>query len=138
MTELITETWAHRDPTLTEVSHSEEDKIRELFVGRRVEKVADDHLRLDDGTLLRVVPNEGGCACSAGDYELTALNGVDNVITSVELVDEKLNPDDKYGEAYAYRVFVFADNERINLLSVEGDDGNGYYGTGYSILVRRP
>ncbi|MCW2768513.1 MAG: hypothetical protein JWO11_4472 [Nocardioides sp.] len=115
---------------------TEEDKqgITELLMGRKVVKVTDDTLQLDNGTVLTLRGNEGGCACSAGDYELTELNGVDNIITNVEFEDSPAG-DDETGEGF-YRIFVFADNQRINLATFEGSDGNGYYGTGYAIEVR--
>lgn len=110
-----------------------------LLLGHAVSKVADDHLLLDDGTLLRLVGNDGGCACSAGCYDLTALNGVENIITAVEFEDEPEGDDpDLWDADGAYRIFVFAGNERINLATFEGSDGNGYYGTGYHLMVRLP
>jgi hypothetical protein len=110
------------------------DEIAELLLGRKVEKVDDKTLLLDNGTRLTLEGHDGGCACSAGCYDLTVLNGVDNVITKVDLVD---NPggDDLDGDG-TYRIFVFAGDERINLATFEGTDGNGYYGTGYSIEVQ--
>lgn len=119
--------------TYDETDHAE---IERLLVGRRVTKVSEDTLTLDDGRLLKFVGNDGGCACSAGCYPLTELNDVDNVITSVEFEDEPGGddyPDDRY-EGH-YKIFVFADNRRINLATFEGSDGNGYYGTGYAIHV---
>jgi hypothetical protein len=135
---LISETHAWGSETLEQYDQDEHDAIRGLLLGHKVEKIADDHLRLDDGTVLKVVPNEGGCSCSAGDYELTDLNDVDNIITAVEFVQEDLSPDDKWSDAYSYRLFVIAEDKKLKLLQVDGDDGNGYYGTGYTILVRPP
>lgn len=40
--------------------------------------------------------------------------------------------------ARQYKIFVFADNQQINLATFEGTDGNGYYGTGYCIEVFDP
>lgn len=37
-----------------------------------------------------------------------------------------------------YRIFVFTENQRINLMQFDGTDGNGYYGTGFWLLVRPP
>lgn len=128
--------WEAEDD-LTQVDWDDWDGIAELLVGRKVTKVSKDHLLLDDGTVLKVVPNDGGCSCGAGDYELTALNGVDNIITSVDVV-ETAKGDERYEPDRVFEVFVFADNQRINLLTIEGNDGNGYYGTGYRFLVRRP
>jgi len=112
-------------------------EIETLLLGHAVSKVAADHLLLDDGTLLRLVGNDGGCSCGAGDYDLTALNGVENIITAVEFEDEP-GGDGERGSEGAYRIFVFAGNEHINLATFEGSDGNGYYGTGYHVMVRLP
>ena len=69
------------------------------------------------------------------------LNRVDNVITRVEF-DYQPTGDERYvGQAEPedgfYRIFVLAGDERVNLLSVTGDDGSGYYGTGFELVVRR-
>lgn len=116
---------------LTEANHNQ---IIELLLGRKVAKVDDQTLRLDNGTRLTLKGHEGGCSCGAGDYTLIELNGIDNVITKVEFVNSPAG-DDEEGEGY-YKIFVFATNERINLTTFEGSDGNGYYGTGYSIDVQ--
>jgi hypothetical protein len=115
-------------------TEADAEKISNLLMGRTVTKVADDRLILDNGTELLLVGNDGGCACSAGCYDLTELNGVDNVITSVVL-DNRPDGDYTPGDG-TYRIFVFANNERINLATFTGTDGNGYYGTGYTIHVK--
>jgi hypothetical protein len=137
-----TSRWDYKGPTLDE---DDQSKITDLLMGRSVRKVADDHLLLDDGTMLRIMPNEGGCSCGAGDYEIEVLNEVENVITKVEF-DYRVDGDDSYlripygdprREDYGfYRIFVYAGDRKINLLQVNGSDGNGYYGTGFQILVR--
>lgn len=122
--------------------HDEKDKIQALLVGHSVSKVADETLILDDGRRLKFVGNDGGCACDAGCYPLTELNGVDNVITAVEFVDspsgDDYDDDDNYVGPGHYKIFVFADNQKVNLATFEGSDGNGYYGTGYFIEVLAP
>lgn len=125
------------------LSHDDKEEIRALLVGRRVVKVVSPkksdagHLMLDDGTVLKLFGNDGGCACTSGCYTLTHLEGVDNVITAVEFEDKPDGDDYEDGEG-VYRIFVFADNKKVNLATFQGTDGNGYYGTGYHILVRRP
>jgi hypothetical protein len=120
--------------TYSEVDH---DQIAEVLTGRKIVEVKLDGevgiVRLDDGTELTLAGNDG-CACSAGCYPLTDLNSVDNIITKVDFEDSP-SGDDEEGEGH-YKIFVFADNQRINLATFEGSDGNGYYGTGYSIEVR--
>lgn len=117
-------------------TETEGDEIRTLLIGRKVTKVAEDTLRLDDGRLLQFVGNDGGCSCGAGDYELTELNDLDNVITAVDFEND---PDGDYEDGSGvYRIFVFAENRQVNLATFEGSDGNGYYGTGYSIHVQLP
>ena len=70
------------------------------------------------------------------------LNSADNAITAVEFdyaphSDDDDDIDDEAGSGY-YRIFVYAENQKINLMQFDGTDGNGYYGTGFEILVRRP
>ena len=119
----------------THIDESEAERINALFVGRTVTKVGEDMLHLDDGTTLRIVANEGCGGCSAGWYELKALNGCENAITRAEVVEEKLDGEAEWYEERRYTLFVFADNQQINLATVEGDDGYGYYGTGFTIVV---
>lgn len=114
------------------LDHDDKKEIRDLLLGRKVEKVDEKHLLLDDGTVIKAIGREGGCVCGAGDYWLSELNGVDNVITAVEF---DYAPHANGYEGY-YRIFVYADNQKINLMQFDGSDGNGYYGTGFEILVR--
>lgn len=139
---------------MTTLDYTNHEEIRELLMGRRVVSAerlpsvkvegayspAEGKLTLDDGREVFVVPNQGGCACSAGDYELKTLERVDNVITRVDFPvdgDDDVNEWGEGGEK-TYRIFVLAGHEQINLVSIVGDDGNGYYGTGFELVVRVP
>ncbi len=129
------------------------DQIPALLVGRRIveaEQGSFDHpgrrewgnkaegrLVLDDGTVLYLTGHEGGCSCGAGDYALESVAAVDNVITSAR-VECSPTGDDWDGGDGAYRIFVFADATEINVAEFVGSDGNGYYGTGFSLTVVRP
>ena len=115
-----------------EIFYNEEDKIRKLLMYRKIVKVENDILYLDNGVELEVLPNVGCLGCGAGDYSITELNGCDNAITSVEF--ECIETDD-CGDL-SYRIFVYAENKKIKILQVDGNDDNGYYGTGYSIRVK--
>lgn len=150
--------WGEKDEEdVRRLDQDSRDEIERLLLGHKVTKVDGEHLVLDNGTVIKAIGHEGGCACSAGDYLLSALNGVDNVITRVEFdyhpagdfedswdyekheskptAAQKCDPSqDEY--TGHYRIFVYADNEKINLMQFDGSDGNGYYGTGYEILVR--
>lgn len=135
------------------LDHTDHEAIEALLVGRRVvaaergdatipdaeyswDSTAEGLLTLDDGTRIYVKGNEGGCACSAGDYELTHLAAVDNVITSVRFEDHPSGDEFEDYEGW-YRIFVVADAVEVNIASFEGSDGNGYYGTGYDLWVQR-
>lgn len=137
-----------------------EERLTELLFGKKIisavmsderpERYEDGptgYLTLDDGTVLKVWGNTGGCSCGAGDYPLTELNACDNVITNVVL-DEKPDGDDvrcetcgktwgcdHEGDRGYYRIFVYAEDRRITLASFDGSDGNGYYGTGWWLAV---
>ena len=120
------------------LSYSDEKLIADSLLGRTVRKVTEDTLLLDNGDLWQIIPNEGGCSCGAGDYTLEELNECpDNAIMGVDF--EENQPSD-WGDPYrpqAYRVFVLAADRRIKLWDVTGDDGSGYYGSGYYIRITK-
>jgi hypothetical protein len=138
--------------------HTENDKIAAVLVGRRIVRAEegefdfpgrdrwtrpDGRLVLDDGTELYLTGNDGGCSCSAGCYPLHKVATVDNVITSARVeCDPHDDEEPWFGEGArengAYRIFVIADNTEINVAEFVGSDGNGYYGTGFSLTVVRP
>ena len=131
----IASSW-ESEPGVRRLNHEQQEEMTALLMGHKVVKVDAEHLQLDNGTVIKAIGHDGGCACSAGCYDLSVLNGVDNIITRV---DFDYQPDGDYSDRDAdgfYRVFVYADNQQINLMQFDGTDGNGYYGTGFEILVR--
>lgn len=118
------------------LNNEDEEEIKKLFIGRKVKIIKNDNqkaiLKLDNEIELEVKANEGCGGCNSGWYSIENINNVDNAITNVELVCDKL---ENYG-GYSYKIFVFCEDTRINLLQVDGDDGNGYYGTGYEIIIK--
>lgn len=121
----------HKDKTLCECNEKE---IEELLLGHKVTVDDYDNLVLDNGVVLQINPNIGCGACESGNYYLEHISSVNNAITNVEFVEEF--EDDCYYEHY--RIFVIADGMTTELLDVYGTDGNGYYGTGYTIDVYIP
>ena len=118
----------HKDKTLCEQNEKE---IEELLLGHKVTADDYDKLILDNGVVLQINPNIGCVACESGNYYLDHISSVNNAITNVEFVEEF--DDDCYYEHY--KIFVIADGMTTELLDVYGTDGNGYYGTGYTIDV---
>jgi hypothetical protein len=135
--------------TTTTYDEGQRDEIAAVLVGHRIVQAdmgpLDDapvlrygdrpegRLVLDDGTVLYLLGNEGGCCCGAGDYPLAKVAAFDNVITSAA-VEANPDGDDEDGDG-TYRIFVFADAVSMNVAEFVGSDGNGYYGTGFSVTV---
>ncbi len=115
------------------IGHYQEDKIKSLFIGRKVVKAEGSELNLDDGTILQIIPNDGGCSCGAGDYYIDNITKFDNIITNVEVKDIE---EDEYGEFHTYQLFVYSGGISTSIADIKGDDGNGYYGTGFAIYVK--
>ncbi len=115
------------------VGYYQADRIKEILIGRKIVKAEVSTLTLDNGTTLQIIPNEGGCSCGAGDYYLDNINKFDNVITNVEVKDIE---EDEYGEFHTYQLFVYSGGISTSVADIKGDDGNGYYGTGFEIYVK--
>lgn len=113
-------------------------ELNAVFVGRTVVAVGEDQLLLDDGTELRIVPNEGGAICGCGAYGISELNDCDNIITGAKIVKDDHLPERHDDNQHVYQLFVFSGHKKINLLTVGGADGNGMYGTGFTIYVNPP
>lgn len=114
------------------------EELERLLVGHKIVQayIHEDNgiLLTDNGTMLKIRANEGCGGCSAGWYVVTQIAEVDNIIMSVRDEVEPVSGD-PYGEAFTYRIFVMTENTEISLATIEGDDGNGYYGSGYSLEV---
>lgn len=121
----------YKDRTLCEQNEKE---IEELLIGHKVTVDDYDNLVLDNGVMLQINPNIGCGGCESGNYYLEHIASVNNAITNVEFAEEF--EDDCYYEHY--KIFVIADGMTTELLDVYGTDGNGYYGTGYTIDVYLP
>lgn len=87
---------------------------------------------LDDGTKLRFAGNEGCGGCDRGWYYVKNLAEHCNVITAVRQ-NVTFNCDSWEDES-CYELFVLCEDQEIKLATYEGYD-NGYYGTGYSVLI---
>lgn len=159
MTELQNMTeWNTRPPT---------KDVRDALVGRRIVSVSRRGktvrerynvlgpvgiLTLDNGTVVEVAGHDGGCACSAGCYEMSHLGHVDNVITDVRIDEDPASDYDRCRTCNSswecdeeectdpqrpsgtYRLFVLSETWQM-LAEFEGNDGNGYYGSGWNFRV---
>lgn len=108
-----------------------EGDLSALLVGRSIAEVEGDRIILDDGTCLDVVPNSGCGGCSSGNYWIEEIAAFENAITRVSYVESDR------GFENLYEIFVYAaTGPSARILAVAGEVGNGYYGSGYVILVR--
>lgn len=129
------------------IKHTDSEALAAQFVGKRVIAVdlEAQTLSLSDGTVLTVEPNCGEC-CGQGDFFLVGLAEADNAITRIEVersfdpveAAKEGTPEDKRDiKPDVYRLFVYAEGvaQGQEILEVGGFEGNGYYGTGFEILV---
>lgn len=128
------------------INHEENERIAALLEGRRIVAAElahgrvepssywsmdyDARLTLDDGTVLYVVPNYGCGGCPNGRYWVESVASVDNVITRAGVT---VTAREEYGDRYT--IYVVADDVQINAVTVNGDEGNGYYGAGFDLVV---
>lgn len=118
----------------SEIKYSEKNEINSLFVGRSIVSADKDTaiLTLDNGVKVKIVPNEGGC-CASGDYFLTNIEKFENVITSAKVKIVENSKTDK--KTYKLSVYGVGVKNHQTVATITGDDGNGYYGTGFVLEV---
>jgi hypothetical protein len=125
-----------KDEMIELVEHYKTDRIKEILVGRKIVKAELSDLTLDNGTILQIVPNQGGCSCGAGDYWIDNITKFDNVITNVEVKEFGGENGEWDEDAHTYQIFVYSGGISTSVADIKGDDGNGYYGTGFDIHVK--
>ena len=131
----------------------DQEALNKVFLGRKIVKaemfpneankpLSDDEsggwLTLNDGTKIEIRGLDGGCACRNGCYTITQLNTFDNIIVKVETVDlgdDCGEPGDVVLRVYAAGYISSPDDGQTVVYSQGGD--NGYYGSGFSLYVRR-
>lgn len=116
------------------------DQLKSALIGHKIIKIDTNRhiITLDNNSMLQFIANRGCGGCCSGNYDITEFNPniVDNVITNVTLSERDSDDPDSWRDT-VYEIFVFAENREMKLLSCEGSDGNGYYGTGYRILISK-
>ena len=106
------------------------DFLQEILIGHRIVSIdfSDDSLILENGTELRITPNEGCGGCSNGWAEL---GDVSELIHEAAVMNVECKT--RIGEySYdAFSIFVYYTDKRT--VELEGSDGygNGYYGGGF-------
>lgn len=107
-----------------------------LLQGRYVTSINDGIITLDDGTELHIDGNDGCGGCESGWYWLEQVykQGSRNARIMSAFVD--YDEDDKEPPS-VYTLFVMVDGNptQLPLATVRGDDGNGYYGTGFTLTA---
>lgn len=114
------------------ISYNDKQGLKELFIGKQIVETRAEEgiLILSDGKELSIKPNSGCWGCISGNFSLSELNEVNNVITNVKTVKT-----DKDGTTYQLFLYVEGVKKKEKLFAVTGSEGNGYYGTGYTIEV---
>nr|DAJ17730.1 MAG TPA: hypothetical protein [Siphoviridae sp. ctvS314] len=114
------------------------DDLSPVLAGRYVTKVDGDTLTLDDGTVLEFEGNKGCAWFYSGNYWLTELfqRGTPTARIMTAEVETNQLGDSEYDDT-RYTLFVIVDDERLPLAEFEGNDGNGYYGSGFKVTVTR-
>lgn len=107
-----------------------------LLRGRYVTSIDNGTITLDDGTELYIHGNDGCGGCESGWYWLEQVykQGSRNARIMSAFVD--YDEDDKEPPS-VYTLFVMVDGNptQLPLATVRGDDGNGYYGTGFTLTA---
>ena len=103
----------------------------DFLIGKSIKEVKDDTLICTDGTTIQIETNEGCEGCCNGwssldDLEILEHNN--NIITDVKC---------DYHDSEEFTLFIYYEDGSINEL--EGNDGygNGYYGGGFHVNIKR-
>ena len=121
------------------------DKIKETVISKRITRIEKTgnfqaKVTLDDGAIVYLEGNQGGCCCGSGDWAITKLltNGTKPCGRIMNAwIDNQIKADEDYDEISGpIRVFIMAEGREYPLVEFNGYD-NGCYGQGFYCRVTR-
>ena len=124
---------------------TQEEKIKETLISKQITHIEqkDDftvEVTLDDGVILTLAGNEGGCYCGNGDWIITELlsdSGKPSGRIMNAWVDDQIRADEEFGEITGpITVFIMVEGREYPLVEFDGFD-NGWYGHGFYANVTR-
>ena len=120
--------------TLTQSSSS--GLYTKLLQGRYVTSIDDGTITLDDGTELHIDGNDGCGGCESGWYWLENVYKQGSRKARIMSAYVAYDEDDEEAPS-VYTIFVMVDGNptQLPLATVRGSDGNGYYGTGFTLTA---
>lgn len=116
------------------------ESLIDLFQGKSITSASleDGTLTLSDGTVLTIVPNYGEGWDGAGDFFLDRVATVENVTINVDaLIEYDSSRESGRREIYKINVYTAGIPTAQEIVSVSGDMENGYYGSGFVVIVTR-
>lgn len=121
---------------ITLTQDSDDGLYTQLLRGRYVTSIDDGIITLDDGTELYIHGNEGCGSCESGWYWLE--NVYKQGSRKARIMSAYVAYDEDGEDAPSiYTLFVMVDGNptQLPLATVRGDNGNGYYGTGFTLTA---
>ena len=121
------------------LNHNSDDGLyTKLLRGRYVTSIDNGTITLDDGTVLEVEGNEECGGCGNGWYWLEQVykqgNSNARIMSAYVAYDEE-DKDEEGPSVYTIFVLVDGNPTQLPLATVRGSDGNGYYGTGFTLTA---
>ena len=119
--------------------NSDDGLYTQILRGRYVTSIDGSIITLDDGTELHIYGNEGCDGCSSGWYwlEETFKRGTRKarIMSAYVAYSEDKSEDEPARSVYTIFVMVDGNPHQLPLVTIRGDDGNGYYGTGFTLTA---
>lgn len=117
---------------------SDDGLYTQLLRGRYVTRIDGSTITLDNGTELHIQGNEGCGGYGNGWYWLEQVYKQGSRRTRIMSAYVAYDEEDKDEEGPSvYTIFVMVDGNptQLPLATVRGSDGNGYYGTGFTLTA---
>ena len=118
--------------------NSDDGLYTQILRGRYVTRIDGSTITLDNGTELHIQGNEGCGGCGNGWYWLEQVYKQGSRRARIMSAYVAYDEEDKDEESPSvYTIFVMVDGNptQLPLATVRGSDGNGYYGTGFTLTA---
>lgn len=113
------------------------DFLKNALIGRRIIKLTESYLELDNGYTVKIRPNYG-CDCGNGSAVIESDYVGEPLDAAVMGLEYEESWSDEYADNTCFRIFILMKNNKISFEGSDATDGEPHYGSGFWVSATMP
>lgn len=111
--------------------------LEETIIGRRIIKLNQEYIELDNGYIIEIQPNWGG-GSGKGESIIEADVINEPLDAAVMGLEYEESWSDEYADNTCFKIFILMKNNKISFEGSDATDGEPHYGSGFWVTATMP